>query len=446
MKRAATITPILFGLFIVLSLTTPSWRYGTFTWWPIWSFDHLAGGPVQIGILNTVPLLLLISWIIVQKRHGTWSWGHPAITLPLLFFSLWALVRLVGAPFRLWFIYGGDFVLVWLTYLYYANHRPPLRPILATVILMQGIIGCLQFLLQGDLGLTALGELPLNPAFAGVTVLRARGEPWLRAYGLTAHPNLYGALLGMCLLLLIVYRPGTLRQKLPYLLPVLALGLAGLFFSFSRTAWLGAGLGLAVWFIVARRGGSGGRPKSYLWLLFPAILLTLALVTYGDLVTSRFANLDEPLEARSISQRLYDADLALQLARSSPWLGVGLGRNVDAALLLGEDAQRVHNVLLLAAAELGVPGLLLVLCLLLAPVWAYWRLYRRACYARAAAGLAPWLMLLVVNQLDTTLWLTGNWQTAILFGLAAGNAAYQLQTAINERPQLPEAAAAVHNA
>ena len=170
-----------------------------------------------------------------------------------------------------------------------------------------------------------------------------------------------------------------------------------------------------------------------LWWLVPGgLLLALVFLVYGDLVLSRVVNLQQPVEARSITQRLYDAQLALQLTRQDPWLGVGLGRNMEAASQIGADAERVHNVLLLASAELGLPGLALVLILLLAPTWALWKLYRQGDYARAAAGVSPWLVVLVVNQFDTTLWLTGNWQTAILFGLAAGNTAYQLMRPAND--------------
>lgn len=429
-KKTVTLTNVLFGLLVVISLITPSWRYGPFAWWPLWTFEEIAGGPVKLGALNLLPVLLVASWAVLQWQLREWRWGPRSITYPLLFFSLWALLRLEGATARLVFIYGGDLVFVWLIYLYYVNRRPPLAPILGPVIVLQSVVGCLQFLFQRDLGLILLGELPLNPAFEGVTVLMARGEPWLRAYGLTAHPNLLGALLALSLVLLISSYRGGLQEKKVYLLPVFALGLAGLFFSFSRSAWLGFVVGLVVWVITRWRGFAGASRRVLWWLVPAALLIALGLFIYGDLVTSRFVNL-QPLEARSISQRLYDAELALQLTRHDPWLGVGLGRNMEAASRIGADAERVHNVLLLGSAELGLPGLLFVLWLLLGPLWALLKLYRQGHYERCAAGLSPWMVMLVVNQFDTTLWLTGNWQTAILFGLAAGNTAYQLLVPAN---------------
>src|SRR5690606_34838342 len=108
-----------------------------------------------------------------------------------------------------------------------------------------------QFFQQTDLGLEWLGELPLNPAFSGVTVLGARGTRWLRAYGLTTHPNQLGALLTALLLFLLpawltLIQTGDSRRRLLLYTTGIALGLAGLYVSFSRSAWLAFGGGLLV--------------------------------------------------------------------------------------------------------------------------------------------------------------------------------------------------------
>lgn len=400
---------------------------------------------MHVGIFNFLPFLLLGLWAWLQKRADSWQWGPRVITGPLLLFSLWAGLRVLDATPRHIFIYLGDLILVWIVYLYLVNRSPRLRPILAVVIVIQGLVACLQFVLQRDLGLAFLGELPLNPAFSGITVLQARGEPWLRAYGLTAHPNLLGALLALSLLLVLARSREGWPGRPVLWLPVMLLGFGGLFFSFSRTAWLGAAASLAVWAFLGRRAGAQSTRVSYLWLLVPALLLVLAVIFYGDLIISRFARLQEPIEAQSISQRLNDARLALQLTAEHPWLGVGLGRNVHAAMRLSLEADRVHNVFLLAAAELGIPGLILVSWLLLGPLWAYSGLYRRGQVSRCAAGVAPWLLLVVVNQFDVTLWLTGNWQTAILFALAAGNSAQHLYPA-TQPSQSPAPMAEAHSA
>lgn len=418
MKKLSRIS---FATFVILSLTTPSWRYGPFSWWPIWRQEQFSGGPVQIGLLNLLPLLVLVSWAL-QKRGSALNWGSTAIRVPFALFSVWALARLWAAPERFLFVYGGGLLLAWFTYLFVVNDPGPLRTTLTVVIFIQAIVGILQFMGQGDLGLAPLGELPLNPEFSGVSVIRARDLPWLRAYGLTAHPNLYGALLALCMAIVLTAGDsmcdaedtGTGRWL------VILIGVIGLFFSFSRAAWLGTLFGLGTWFFVRWRHGSWPSRKSYVWLIILTLAVIVALVMYGDLASNRFTNLQDPLEARSIHQRISDARIALRLSLRDPMMGVGFGRYVDVAVGYSDDAQRVHNVFLLAFAELGVPGLVVVFWLFLGPAKALIDLYRRGSPLAAASGLAPWLVVITVNQLDTTLWLGGNWQTAILFALAAG--------------------------
>lgn len=415
----AHVAQLSFGLWVLLSLATSSWRYGPFSWWPLWSFDRLAGGPVAVGLLNLLPLLAAAGWLArwLLTRDWHWSWGHPALTLPFLALSILGLLTLQPSLDRLTFIYGGGLLLTWLVYLVVLNERPALRLTLAAIILIQAVVASGQFLLQRDLGLVLLGELPLRPWWGGVSVLSARGESWLRGYGLLAHPNLLGAMLTALLLFLL---PSLHSQRSEEgFVPrglwkiVFAAGLLGLLVSFSRAAWLGmaAGCLLALWLHrrdERLRRAAGLRAWEWLWFLLPALLL---LYFYHDLVLSRLLALDTPLEARSISERLRDAQLAVEVITRSPWRGVGLGHYVDAAALIDPAAARVHNATLLLTAELGIPGLSLWLVMAIAPFWLVWR------GRLDPRGLPAWLAMLVVNLFDTTLWWGGNWQTAILFGL-----------------------------
>ena len=171
--------------------------------------------------------------------------------------------------------------------------------------------------------------------------------------------------------------------------------------------------------------------RAALWLSGVALALVIAL-TYRDLVFSRFFALDTPTEAQSISERLRDSALALALIRDNPLTGVGLGQYVDAAQQLDDAAVRVHNAGLIVAAELGLSGFLLWLWLMVAPFWLWLRPGGYAVRHPAALGprLAPWVAMLVVNTFDTTLWLSGNWQTAILFALLAARAVDSCQLSV----------------
>jgi O-antigen ligase len=325
------------------------------------------------------------------------------------------------------------FGLTWFVFLFVINEHPRLVWPLAIVLVVQGAVAAGQFLTQQDLGLVALGELPLHPAHEGNSVLWARGQPWLRAYGLTAHPNLLGALMAAAILLILPARAQTSRWQRWGLTVALLFGAVGLFLSFSRTGWLTLATGLVVWWALARliepvRFGDRRTGQRRLRLLLGLIPLAALLFIYRDLVFSRFFSLDTPIEAQSIAQRLHDYSLAVEVIQDNPLFGTGLGYYIDTAQRLDPDAARVHNVALLVTAELGMVGLIFWLGLMLSPFWLLLR-GRMATeigggdfsFTYPAAQVAPWAAMLVANTFDTMLWLSSNWQTSILFALLLAN-------------------------
>jgi len=68
-----------------------------------------------------------------------------------------------------------------------------------------------------------------------------------------------------------------------------------------------------------------------------------------------------------------------------------------------------------------LPGLVIWAWLMAAPFWLWlWPgSAARHRYANLGPRLAPWVAMLVINTFDTTLWLSGNWQTSFLFALVA---------------------------
>lgn len=420
-----------FHLFLIVSLTTPSWRYGLYQQWPIAIFEDLAGGPVDIGILNLLPIIMVAGWVggrLFGAAPRTLTLGPRWLVLPFLGLTVLGLISLQPEPFRRFFLHVSMLALTWIVYLFTINERPQLTRTLALVLAVQGAVAIGQFVSQGDLGLRQLGELQLNPDFEGISVVAARGQPWLRAYGLTAHPNLLAAILVVGLLLVLPTRAQWRGLQQVFYWATIGLGLAGLFFSFSRGGWLAFAAGLLVLALL-------GRPyfrltRRHVGIALAAVtFVTILLVAYGDLVYGRIFNLDTPTEAQSINQRLHDARIALEIIQDAPWLGVGMGSYSDAALLIDQDSARVHNVALFVTAELGLAGLALWSWLMIGPLWVIGRQGRRGGMVRAwtaALSLAPWVAMLVSNLFDTMLWLTSNWQTSILFALLLANVVWPL--------------------
>lgn len=421
---------ILFGAFILLILASPSFTRGPFNWLPVVRLDGIEETPVGIGPLVLLPGLALVTWLLVRMVEGPrrpWDWGRPGITLPLAGLTLLMLLGLDPVLNQRTMVVLMTVGLVWWVYLFVVNEAPHLVLPLSLVIVIQGSVAVAQFALQQDLGLSAVGEQTLDPQLSGVSVLFARGERWLRAYGLTGHPNLLGAMLAVLLLLLLDDIAGARRWRRGWLAVVASAGVLGLLTTFSRGAWLAGGVGLVCWMarrVIAGRdraewtGWLSSRRflrnwREYVQFIAPAVLALVFLVLFHDLVASRFLHLETPIEATSIEHREVDAKLALRLIAEHPWTGVGVQHYLVAVRAIEPNSRTVHNVLLLTAAELGLPGaglwLWLSLVGLLSPLSAAW---------------APWVTMVISGLFDVALAPTNSWCAASLFALLAAHTAF----------------------
>ena len=90
----------------------------------------------------------------------------------------------------------------------------------------------------------------MDAAWPGASVVMVGEERWLRAYGLSQHPNLLaGCLMAMLLVVIGYYLMQCDWHRIPLLL-ALGLGFAGLLLTFSRAAWLGTLLGSGALFVL----------------------------------------------------------------------------------------------------------------------------------------------------------------------------------------------------
>lgn len=469
----ATHAAFLVFLFLALGTLSGLWRTGPFTWLPLVSLpavlpvggllaDHQ--GPLQVGLLSLTPVVWVTGWAGLEaakrrareqgragggggtegtggarRTRGTGGtgdarpWAHT--TLPLAGLTALSLVSLLAPPDKRLALFLPSLATAWLMLLFVVRERPRTAPVLAAVAILQSAVALGQVLLQRDLGLRALGELPLDPAQRGVVVLWADGQRWLRGYGLTNHPNMLGALLTVLILLLLVELP--LVRGQPRRLMAVAIGVGGLgvLASASRAAWLALAGGALLWGLGRWQLGQRARhlqpppivnalAPAALWRKRLAALVALAGVAAltaaaGPLLASRLLDLGSEIEARSLNERQRDLALAWHLFRQHPLTGVGLGHYLAEARSVVPQARVVHNVPLLVAAELGAIGLAL---------WAWWALAPLVAAARAwcagrfalVAAAGPWLAVVVLGMFQNVPWITSSWRTAILLGLAMG--------------------------
>ncbi|MGH2543463.1 MAG: O-antigen ligase family protein [Ardenticatenaceae bacterium] len=434
-----------FSLFLILSLGMQSqfWERGPFAWGSLHvlpGFGWAARLPVDLGPLSLLPALLALTWAVsrmVRRDRRRWEWGWWGITLPLAALTLFILGSVGGTFLNRIVLALFLLSLSWFTYLFVGNERPQLLIPLAIILLLQGSVGVGQFLLQSDLGLYAL-EPTLDPRQSGVSVVLAQDHRWLRAYGLTEHPNSLGVTLSVVILMLLPALRQVTGWRRVGLVGAIVVGFSALLVSFSRAAWLGFAVGVLTWFLVQRgeRHGQRGRVDiRSLRSILAALLLVITvsfLIHYRALILSRFFELSTYVEAPSIAERSRDLEIAMRLFMKHPWRGVGALNYLDAARAIDPSARIVHNIPLMIMAELGVLGGLFFLFLSLSPLIQ--NVFRREEGARKGfagefgarperTALAPWLTLFVINLLQPGFGPYSSVPGTLLFALVAASIA-----------------------
>jgi len=281
--------------------------------------------------------------------------------------------------------------------------------------MVQALLGIQQFFSQTAFASKWLGMAVHDPSVLGTYVIETDFGRWLRAYGSLPHPNILAGYLVAAILLLIIYSqnnnviPDSIRnpekksrisactgmaQKIVlFILPILTVGL---FFTFSRSAWIALIVGLLIFWITRIKSLKSSSLIIGLWTSFVAIICLTILL--WPLVSARTAA-DSRLEIKSSSERMSYYGEAWTLIKKHPFLGVGLGNYVRAVhneIDSGRPAyahQPVHNVFVLALAELGAIGMLIIATAIF--------VFRRIISWKKLICLAPFL---IVGLFDHYLW------------------------------------------
>lgn len=351
-----------------------------------------------------------------ERRLNIYFW--PGIFL--LSFSFWCLLTLSWAQnYSVAFYYFLRIfqlaILAAMISIVRADKKRILIALIASAFL-QAIIAVGQFGLQFVGASKWLGMSGQSAANLGAAVVEAAGGRWLRAYGSLPHPNMLGGFLAIAIVGAI-YLFSALEKIKYYLLGLVGvLGLA-LLFSFSRSAAIGAAVGILFLAVIGHRS-----KKNLLRIAIASSLLVLiavfGLIISPDIFISRF-DASARLEAISIGERINQVELAWTAIRENP-LGVGVG-NYTAWLQglfpsrSGWYYQPVHNIYLLIGAEAGLVGLALFIGLAGAAFIVNKNIYFSKISTFYLAGLA---VCLAVGIFDHYFW--SSYSGILLFGLLIG--------------------------
>lgn len=372
-------------------------------------------------------MAMLIAWgLSMWMRRAPLRFGPTYIWLPLAGLTAAGFVSVIASMDRALSLYHAVRLgALFLFYLFIVNKRISVMAI-ATAVGVQGVLQAVvavtQSLLQRSVGLQFFGEHALDPLWAGVSVVSDGSTRFLRAYGLTDHPNILGGCLafGLVLVLAAFLRSDT-RSKWIFTIPFALMSLA-LLLTFSRAAWLAFLAGAALVAVMEARTRRNRNLGAVVWLALGTFLVLLPFISMNTRhfgVRLNFGNSfeDVPFENQSWNERPILNESANQIFVKHPLTGVGLGASPIAMRENFPDFptyyQPPHFTLLAAALETGIFGGLFYFLLMAVP-WVV-LLRRRGLWrdpeAIGAAGLL--LSVTVVGFFDYYTWLSSagrGWQ------------------------------------
>jgi hypothetical protein len=334
--------------------------------------------------LDRVLLPLLIVAFIVQRQQGATDpkpWGRSEWVIAALL--TWLGVSLFTHDFRL--VFGQTATPLWRWTTAYCI------PVLLYWIVRQSHYGARQMgwmhtvLLLFGIYLAATGicevmhwwALVFPKHIADPTV----GIHFGRARGPMVTSVSYGLYLGAGFLCLWATRDRLGRYQWLVFPPLVLLELVGLYYSYTRSCWLGAGLGTSLILVLSLRGRM--RTVTVTGL---AVGFSLLLVTKMDNILAFRREQSAAIARDSAESRLSFAYLSWAMFKDSPVWGAGFGQFPVAKLPYLSDRvdlplQSVrglvhHNTFLSLLTETGIVGLALFVAMLL--VWGHhaWLLYR----------------------------------------------------------------------
>ena len=348
-----------------------------------WIFDQadLRGSPFEYGTgaLYLTDILLFISVFLTVL----WKWrnnGSEKFSFIYFLIAGFGLMSLAGigqaedrkialyAVMRLW----EGLILWWLIQ---NNPAKPLFLIMAFIgsAMFEAVWGIEQFFFQIVPANKWLGEAFHSASILGDSVLQTSSGRFLRAYGTLPHPNMLGGMLTAAILLLIGLLANAINsskklkvngQKL-IIAGALALLLFGLFFSFSRSAWLALGIGIlfgGIWMIAVKQ------KRVIMGFVFVIAVCAAMLVLIFPESLSRFSQ-NQSLEILSVSERVREYDDAQIIVREKPFVGIGINQYVKELQNIYPSfpawkIHPIHNIYLLILSELGIIGLLIFIIII----------------------------------------------------------------------------------
>lgn len=340
------------------------WVIALFPWFDLAIRQAL---PSFVGsIWDEVLLLAVLTLLVVYKRHEQRYTVIPrSVEWPFVVFVLCAAASVMARVVPLAVSIDAVRVifqpmLFAAATMYLMDDEDTLDIFLRVLVISTvciALVGIVQYALKLDFGLWQ----------------HSKDTAQFRITSIFSNPNALGSYFNMVLAFTLssVLLRGDLKHKLLYLAASGVIGVA-LLLTFSRSALIAFMVMVLYYIFVWNKK----------WLLVFPVLAAGAPFVLPPAVISRFKSLLDPAYYQMSSEfgRLSFWALALEKIKEHPLIGVGLGTFGDSVALRHNIpfATWVDNHYLKLGAEIGIPGILAFLALLLALFVLAHRLYRQS--------------------------------------------------------------------
>ncbi len=261
--------------------------------------------------------------------------------------------------------------------------KKPLLAFFAILAALQSTIALLQFYLQHPIGLNKLGEQIVLPQIIGIAKLIVDGTTYIRGYGTFPHPNLLSAFLivGIFVALYLLMQKSRWWERGLYGF-LLVLNIFGLTVTFSRAAFLALCIGLLVYFGYSLFNGKHSNDSSPLGRrrMEGGLILVVISILISFLIFKPFLLTRATISDSASLERMFYNKVGIRMITDNPIFGMGAGESVlhmeqySNVKLWPWQKQPIHNYYLLAAAELGIVGSLILIWVFLSHLFGIWNL------------------------------------------------------------------------
>lgn len=339
-------------------------------------------GTLHLTFLDVTLSIALLAWVLRLLARPRQPLALSPVGGPILLFLgiavsalLFGIGLINGETLRA-FLKTVNSILFFFTVINSVHTRRELEGALRTILLAgfgASAIALFLYVLPTDRSFEVLSSLAWLGYPAGDQVLRYIADtPILRATGTAIDPNVLGGMLLLILPLAVaqVFEARPLLSRL-VLLPLVAVTVLALLLTYSRSAWLGAFVGILFVAVFCQRKILG---------LLGALIGALLLAPGGSVFVQRFLS-GVFFADRAAQMRLGEYSDAVRLIGQYPFFGVGFGGAPDPGQYVATS-----SIYLLMAEEMGLVGLgtfLLVMGSL------FWTAYvgRRTSAQRGLAGI-----------------------------------------------------------